>query len=171
MIILEGSDNVGKTTLAKKLGGVYRHLSRPPEDFDHATEYIDRVFEGVQDRFHLGAVVYGAMLGGGGTYPRPGVMRGIQRYLRWQGCLVIVMHCPRYHLSQLLDDNGKEEMYGRGQILDANDYYRALVGSSNRGEPWCDMDINVEAGFPSDEKAEEIHEIWRARWNNAHETK
>jgi hypothetical protein len=67
MLIVEGPDCVGKTTLCKKLlehlpNHAYQHLSRPPIGFDsywwHAKQ-MNRFI--VQDRFHLGEMVYPAL--------------------------------------------------------------------------------------------------------------
>lgn len=185
MIILEGADGVGKTTAAwtmcKYLQSLeatppsdvghtghkfYGHMSRPPEDFDHLSEYMDRVRYGVQDRFHLGSIVYGYILGGG-TYPSPQIMRVVQRYLVWQGCYVIIFHAQRHwlkqHMQELLEK--RNEMYRLDQILDANDAFRGLLCSSNRGEPYAHAGIDVTDGKFPDEATLKMHvEIWRKRF-------
>jgi GTPase SAR1 family protein len=64
MIIIEGPDGVGKTTLAKKLLGhlmshVYAHFTRLPPGFDYYWGYVDRMSRYVvQDRFHMSEVAY-----------------------------------------------------------------------------------------------------------------
>lgn len=174
MIILEGADGTGKTTLAHSLAqkmsdirGVpvhecYAHMSRPPEDFDHVRGYMN-VTPRVQDRFHLGAVVYGAILGGG-TYPSAERMRLVQNYLRWQGCLVVILYAERDVLRRRLRDSVKHEMYGHDQILTANDAYRALAMSSNRGSPYCDRSLDVSMAWPSEDFAKALIAEWSARW-------
>lgn len=169
MIIFEGADHTGKTTLARALTDAlpelkYRHMSKPAEDFDHVSGYFD-VGPYVQDRYHLGAVVYGRLLDAGSA-PTPRRMQLVQRYLRWQGTITVVFHCQRAVLAERLRLGGKREMYSSRQILAANDGYRALINSSNRGTPWADIDIDVTDRFPDidDAKVQSIIERWKATW-------
>jgi energy-coupling factor transporter ATP-binding protein EcfA2 len=71
IVILEGPDGSGKTTLAKTLqeryGLLYRHEGPPPEDVAPLTYYCDILEEHrhdniVFDRFALGERVYGPIL-------------------------------------------------------------------------------------------------------------
>tara|TARA_R100000152_G_C6728751_1_gene153713 strand:- start:335 stop:847 length:513 start_codon:yes stop_codon:yes gene_type:complete len=169
MLILEGADGVGKTTAALRvceLASVQRrHMSKPPEDFDHSTEYVERVFRGVQDRYHLGALVYGRMLGLG-TYPPAEVMRQVQAYLRWQGCLVVCLVAERPWLEERLLKSPKSEMYSNKLILDANDAYRSIAEASNRGEQYVDVVHNVSIkGWPTDGDIARWIERWTELWN------
>lgn len=68
MLVIEGGDLVGKSTLVKR--AVERlnargwphmpmHLTRPPEDFDYYQGYVDKMsLETVWDRFHLSCLAY-----------------------------------------------------------------------------------------------------------------
>jgi len=173
MIILDGSDCVGKTTTAERLRALagptvglelgYRHLSRPPPDFDHMREYMEGVGQHVQDRYHLSSIVYGKILGGG-TYISARRMLTVQRYLRWQGALVVVFYGGREWLRDQLAKSVKKEMYSREQILDANDAFKALATVQSRGEPLCDMSIDVSAGWPTDETLKGLLTAWGERW-------
>jgi thymidylate kinase len=64
MLIIEGSDGAGKTTLCRKLlqhlpGHIYAHFSRLPPEFDYYWGYAERMScQIVQDRFHLSEIVY-----------------------------------------------------------------------------------------------------------------
>lgn len=177
MIILEGADCTGKTTLAQALaarmavvlgGGAedwrscYRHMSRPEPDFDHVRGYLD-VSARVQDRYHLGAIVYGAIIGGG-SFPTAARMRVVQRYLRWQGCMVVILHADRSALRKRLVSSTKAEMYSIDDILDANDAYRALIGSVNRGQPYCDFDADTSAWPALEPLAAKLVDQWSQRW-------
>lgn len=70
LIVIEGPDKTGKTTLAKaiaeQLGYEYKHFSAPKGS--PADEYIDFLLKlkrpTVCDRFHLGELVYGPMFRG-----------------------------------------------------------------------------------------------------------
>lgn len=178
MIILEGADCVGKTTAAQAICEIiqkryaptvhhtklYGHMSKPDSSFDHFSDYISMVREGVQDRFHLGSIVYGRMLGCG-NYPTSRKMRSLQRYLSWAGCYVVIMTAERRWLYEKLQKSLKEEMYSVEQILDANECYRALADTSNRGVKWCDASWDVTAkGWPKAEDLEKFVDAWRERW-------
>jgi len=178
MIIIEGSDQLGKTTLARKLSiqlssvlygdedhteRVYRHMTRPPDGFDHLTGYVERVGPHVWDRFHLGALAYGRLTGNGGC-PNPRQMLWVQRYLRWQGAIVIVMHADRWWLKEHLDST-REEMYSKQTILDVNDIFVMISRSSNHGEKYCDFSIDVTDGaWPNEQTVEMLVNTWRERW-------
>jgi hypothetical protein len=168
MLIIEGSDNVGKTTACRKMEvligkGSYRHLSRPPDDFDHVREYMERIGPYVQDRFHLGAITYGRMTKNGNC-PTSRDMLMVQRYMRWQGCIVVVMHAERDWLRRSTFNKG--EMYPLDTILDVNSAFIALTKTTNRGEPYCDLAYDVsKRGYPSDETLSEWVDLWRSRWN------
>jgi len=178
MIIIEGSDQVGKTTLAKKLSKrisaelygndahferVYRHLSRPPADFDHLVGYIERVGPVVWDRFHLGAIAYGKLTKNGGC-PTPKQMLWVQRYLRWQGAIVLVIHADRWWLKEQLDST-RTEMYKEDTILDVNDIFRMIAKSSNHEEPYADLEHDITDGnWPDDKMIDDLIQMWRERW-------
>lgn len=178
MIIIEGADQVGKTTFANALARrmsrelyaneglydrVYRHLSRPPADFDHFNGYVERVGPHVWDRFHLGAIAYGKLLGHGGC-GTPKQMLWVQKYLRWQGAIVIILHADRWWLKEHLDRT-RDEMYTHDLILDVNDIFRMLSKNANHGELYCDFEHDVTDGkFPDDKMLEQVMEAWRERW-------
>lgn len=176
MIILEGTDHTGKTTFAKLLcekiaaqfGGpsinYYRHMTKPREDFDHVAGYMDGIGTWVQDRYHLGSLVYGRILGGG-CYPSARRMRIVQAYLRWRGCLTVIFTCSRDSLHERLKKSvDKEEMYRHDQILDAGDAYNGLSVSRNVNEDYCDFTIDVTDKFPDENTAETVMAMWRARY-------
>jgi hypothetical protein len=67
MLIIEGTDGIGKTTLCKKLlerlyahgPWVYRHFTKLPESWKYPYDYLAHMSRFVvQDRFHLSEVVY-----------------------------------------------------------------------------------------------------------------
>lgn len=174
MIILEGADQVGKTTaarvLAKKIAthvGVtedlaYRHMSRPPADFDHFEGYLSDMTPRAQDRYHLGAIVYGMMLNRG-TYPHAQRMLLLMRMLRWRGALTIVMYSEDKWLRENLV--ARNEMYNREVILASNLAFMHLASNALNGEPYCQLAYNVTRhGYPSEETLEEWFKIWKAQW-------
>jgi hypothetical protein len=72
IVILEGPDGCGKTTLAKELvalGWVYRHDGLPPKDRDNIAYYLEKLWiamnsieDTVFDRFWLGERIYGPVV-------------------------------------------------------------------------------------------------------------
>lgn len=64
MLIIEGTDAVGKTVLAKKFveelpDHVYRHLSRLTDSFDRFWGYVEHASSfAVQDRYHMSEIAY-----------------------------------------------------------------------------------------------------------------
>jgi thymidylate kinase len=72
MIVIEGADGTGKTTLAREIekrGWKYVHNGPPPEGislYDHYTEQIlaARGKKVVFDRLHVGELVYGPVMRG-----------------------------------------------------------------------------------------------------------
>lgn len=165
MLILEGADCIGKTTTAKRICKIFdlqmRHMSRPDSNFNHA--YEGMLGRHVQDRFHLGEVVYGRMLMGGGPYTSFDKMKLIQSYLRWQGCLTVIMYAEEEWLRNQLKKQyeGREEMYSVPQILAANEAYRRLATADNHGEPYCDVSFNVTDGWPCDGEITTWFMSWR----------
>lgn len=178
MIIVEGADGVGKTTLCKKLAvkiqeilkidNAYRHMSKPADDFDHLAGYFREIGPHAQDRFHLGSIVYGVMLRRGNA-PTPQKMKLLQRYLRWQGAVVIVMYGSREWLHKQLIDSPKPEMYSVDDILLANEGFAALATEHNRGEPFADIPYNCTTDkWPSDSFVDSMIIEWKRRFLNRH---
>lgn len=172
MIILEGADHTGKTTFAQKiceilatrLGGspssYYGHMTRPSDDFDHVVGYMSQVTSRCQDRFHLGSIVYGYILCGG-SFTTPRKMRVVQQYLRWRGCITVIMSCERDKLrKRLASAVDRKEMYSNDKILDANEAFRGLAFSTNSGVMYADHHIDVTDKWPDEDKATEIIDDW-----------
>lgn len=171
MIILEGPDQIGKTTAAMRLRQMiaeytrrpetdcYRHMSKPDLNFDHFESYIAGLGSHVQDRFHLGAIVYGLLLGRG-SYPSSQHMLIVQRMLRWRGALTIIMHGEQQWMRENL--KSRAEMYNAEQILVSNQAFAMLAGSTNCGESYCQIAYNVSrCGYPSEETLRFWFETWK----------
>lgn len=153
MLIIEGSDNLGKTKAAKRLLELsrsmaewehptyYSHMSRPHPSFNFSTDYIPRMsVDAIQDRFHLGSLVW-----------HQGVMtdvklRWLEGHLRIRGSFIVIfVASDRDWYDKHLQGSPKPEMFGHHALLNANDKYRSLVDSVDHdivvdvsGEKWPD---------------------------------
>lgn len=130
MLIIEGSDLTGKTTLAKTLlkelkGFKYQHLSRLPDEFDRYWDYCRLVNPGiVQDRFHMSEPVY-ARVRGDETTLGPEQYRLIDAMLRCYGAFTVVLICED---DALLESRWREgEMYDVSSVKRANNFYTRIV--------------------------------------------
>lgn len=125
MLIIEGADLVGKTTLAHKLvkeldGHVYKHFSRLPESFDYFWGYVENaVTHSVQDRFHMSEVPYALCRG---EEPRVRNYEMLSAYLRCHCCAFTVV---LYAEDRLIEERyvAEREMYDLSQVLSANRWF------------------------------------------------
>lgn len=134
MLILEGPDCVGKTTIAREIcskhpSWAYRHMTRPPDGFDHFGGYLDQLQSRcVFDRFHLGALVYGNVATSQGQDTHMERLFAVARAIRFFGGITVVMYAgDDMWLGDKLSENGRHEMYSRNQIMLVNEVYRWLA--------------------------------------------
>lgn len=139
MIVIEGADCTGKTTLGKRLCKeydlAYKHMSAPGEGFDHLYFYVSNYEDKVLwDRYHLGALVYGWRLGLS-NIGQMWELDAARRFLKERGVIVIVLHStPRQIIDRF---SSKDEDYSPGQVLEANELFRKLP------DDWVDIRIDV----------------------------
>lgn len=128
MLIIEGPDCVGKTTLAKQLleylpRHIYTHFTRLPEGFDYYWDYVDRMSRYIiQDRFHLSEVVYSTAIGRECrldelTYGM------IDAKLRMLGGMVVLITADADLIEQRWD---KSQMFSLDKTLIAADKYNRI---------------------------------------------
>lgn len=125
MLIFEGTDCTGKTTLAHAClsrlpGYVYQHLSKPDPSFDFLWGYI-RMYNprAVYDRFFLSELVYTVCRGEGCRvehWQQEAMFDFISKH-----CYVVLMTASDEHLTRLAGD--KPEMYSLAQIKQANELF------------------------------------------------
>lgn len=132
MLIVEGPDLVGKTTLCNSLlqnpyffghGFTYRHLTILPSGFDYYWGYIDLISERViQDRFHLSQRAYHEVT-------RPGLanplthekQRLVDAKLRLIGAVTVVITAePELITSRFKTER---EMFTLKEVLEVNERY------------------------------------------------
>jgi len=138
MLIIEGSDCLGKTTLAHKLVSLaadmnkypvfYSHMSRPNKAFDFFEHYKDRMsMFAVQDRFHLGGLVWHE-----GEISEAS-LEIIEGWLMSIGSMTIVLYASdeKWYRRRLERDN-------RGNLLDIDTMCKAnRTYMLFKGEPGC----------------------------------
>lgn len=171
MLIVEGADCLGKTTLCKELvkrlgstmpGIVYRHLSRLPFRWAYPGNYkrlIDRCV--VQDRFHMSEIVYRAA-----REPQNGQLLGHEDYrlvdgwLRAAGAVTVIV-TAKYDVlcSKFKAYKHADEMYDEAVVQTANRAYLNVsngVGGFQGYRPDFDFMIRLDRSddWPSERKAE-----------------
>jgi len=165
MFIIEGADNLGKTTAAKKIVKIckeklgfptsYFHMGRPNERFNFSTHYRDhmKIFS-VQDRFHLGAWVY---------HP-PGTMS--LDTLKWveaelairASYTVIFVPADDNAYLERLQNSKRDEMLSPEEIVESGIKFRNLIPMVQH-----DAVFFFNGTYPSDELLEKWASEWVAR--------
>lgn len=138
LIVIEGPDKTGKTTLAKaiadKWGFKYKHFSAPKGS--PADEYIDFLLNlkepTVCDRFHLGELVYGPMFRGkAGITPLELVT--IERVMRLKQTIIVHAVTNMKLANQRLDVSTEHEVVNKPQNLAAAEGFAKVVPLTNAG--------------------------------------
>ena len=168
MIILEGPDHIGKTTVAKRIceftGWKYEHLGVPDKDWDYFIDYLCRLRPNtVWDRFHLGGWVYGHQLGLHKHELTEDRMYLITNFInKVAHYTTIILYTEKWFwLENHLLSLPKKELYSHEEILEVNDCYYALsIGNFNSDQgkkvKCCDIAFDVsENKFPTDKEIKE----------------
>lgn len=180
MILIEGPDHVGKTTIAKKLADMmtedldivgdlpYVHMSKPSIDFDYRADYLAHYNRKpcVYDRGHLGALIYGNILGlhdTKGYNLRRAEM--ISNWFRQQGGMIVVVTALDSFLQKQLTENKKPEMFSDEAIEMANIFFCDLA--NDRDHNLVDRYVCL-ADFMTDDHVGDIYNSWRERWSKIH---
>lgn len=138
LIVIEGPDKTGKTTLAKaiaeQLGYEYVHFSAPKGS--PADEYIDFLLKlkrpTVCDRFHLGELVYGPMFRGkAGITPLELVT--IERVMRLKQTILIHAVTNMKLANQRLVHSTEHEVVDTRQNIAAAQGFAKVVPLTNAG--------------------------------------
>lgn len=127
MLIVEGADLVGKTTLCKELvkrlnelqhPHIYRHLSRLPNSFHRYYGYQSMAaIHSVQDRFHMSEPVYAAMRGDE-TPLTPWLYDQVDAMLLLKSAFTVVVYAINEDLIR--SRWGRDEMYDLESVLAVN---------------------------------------------------
>lgn len=168
MIIIEGTDLVGKTVLCHhlvrmldKLGAphIYAHISKLPDAFHPYSDYIPLINPNVvQDRFHLSRQTYGAVFKNQHVNTRD-VHRLLDAHVRLAHGFIVVITMPPDRLRLLMRD---DEMYDIDGIIAVNEEFCKLVKS---GEVDVDMHIALQQHDWAVDYREDIINAYLARRN------
>lgn len=170
MLILEGADLVGKTTLCRDLltwsyfkdrGYIYSHFSRLPARFPRVWGHIEHAHRfTIQDRFHLGDPLYTQARQDDAFCLGPEQYRIVDGYLRFLGAYTIIITAPDALIIRRLEESGRLEMYDPHTILRANALYKSVVEHGSLGDYKIDWDyhIHVTDTIPSHKVKEAINE-------------
>lgn len=148
MLILEGTDCVGKTTLAhklvqvlNKLGSpvVYQHMSRLPDSFDRYHGYINLMCTNVvKDRFYLSenAYCYGRM-----EHPTISSeqLRLLDAHARMLGAYTVLVTASLEVIRERYEKLKEREMYSLDLVERVHGYYNRLHAASK-----VDIDLSVD---------------------------
>ena len=169
MLIIEGPDLVGKTTLAGKFlealpRHMYRHFGLLPPHFDYFHDYdIHSGHYFVQDRFHMSELVYGTVCRGQ-TPITPNLYRFIDAMLTLKGMITVVI-C--FEDPAMLKERYKErkEMYDVGQCLAVNSAYFDIENTFDRYDIQYDFFIKLNEDMPyvTDRQAQIILDAYLER--------
>lgn len=172
MLIIEGSDNLGKTTLAKKIvrrvSGmgipvVYSWMTRPNEQiFDFFKDYKKMINPcAVQDRFHLGGLAYH-----NDKIPLHR-LQIINSWIRSVGGLIVVLYAndEKWYEKHIQADKRKsilsiEEMCAGNHFFKNYAKSGDLDFSNNILPLFCQQSTPY---FVSDSNVEELIEEWTRR--------
>lgn len=131
MLIVEGADNIGKTTLCRVLvdkinaessrAWTYSHATKFPHNFDFCNDYVSLIRRrAVQDRFHLSELAYNKT-------PRltDDKLAIVQANLLLNGAYVVVLTATDERIAHNWKD--EREMFSISEARRANNVFRSLA--------------------------------------------
>ena len=166
MLIIEGTDQLGKTTLCKKLlkelpNHIFASFTRLPPRFNYLTDYMHRASTRVvQDRFHMSEIAYAYARGESSTVLSPERYRLVDAYLRLNACSFTVILYTFEDLSKRWKI--RDEMYSVNVASKANEVFKQIAqrGHFKYGDrlyaPDVDITINLRDGYVGDDFIEQI---------------
>lgn len=159
MLIVEGCDMVGKTTLAQALTThlnnrghphIYTHFSKLPSQFHHVWGYLPFFHPHVvQDRFYMSRFAYGRACRNQ-VVPTDVERRILESWFHLVGGYRVVVFADERFLQQQWESKGdRREMYDLDQIKRTNQHYVHMLATK---ELHVDMEIRVanDGVWPTD---------------------
>ena len=177
MIIIEGTDCVGKTTLCKKLAKqtnmVYRHLTRLPDSFHRVFDYLPMFQPNyVCDRLWLSEYAY--CFGRRDVDPGSFYKRILESITTLSGALTVIVYCDTDTLREKYEVNKQDQMYNFDVVAEANNYFMAEVELSETiNYPIYYIDLESADAWPTDTHIEdiilqhnELQRQWKELWKS-----
>lgn len=148
LIILEGVDGAGKTTLAKAIEQnllktsamettvEVLHKSAPKADAVTEYEYPLSAYRPgdrrhvICDRWHLGEEVYGPHLRGSSLLDDPAAQLHVDMFLQARGAILVYVHETANTLRRRLRKRGDEDVIDLADIEDLQDAYGRAIARS-----------------------------------------
>lgn len=134
MIIVEGTDLVGKTTLCERLVQCssyplkYKHLSRLPDTFHRYYDYLPMIRPvNVYDRFHMSEIAYVAARREKQGSTNPMWYSALDRSIIKAAGMIVIITVDEYLIRERW---GRDEMYKQDVVLRANDAFLEIATSS-----------------------------------------
>lgn len=163
MIIIEGADLTGKTTLQKLLVAELRrikltyascHLGRMCDEDNQCEQYLDFIStRQVWDRFHMSEVVYRAE-DQRPTLVNPNSYREVDEWLEHEGCMTIIMTASTSELNRRFALRG-DQYYDLAQIHVLNSNYERIVRDQGLECRNVWFDINYDVCFHATNMAQQ----------------
>lgn len=171
MLIIEGPDLVGKTTLAHKIvkqmqalhdrPTVYQHFSRLPKSWDHYRHYIPYITpRTVMDRFIISELVYGKVCRNTQSIDAE-TLRLLEARLAMVGSMTIVITSTPDFLARQWRDRKREEMYELEHVIAVNEEYTRVLASVS-----YDVHYIVRDQFVDDTAVDRLCGGWQQRLLN-----
>jgi len=144
MLVIEGSDCLGKTTVAKKIVNkmmekgyptIYSHMGRPNEQlFDFFLDYKKMINPcAVQDRFHLGGLAYHH------DKITPQKLQIINSWIRSVGGMIVVLYAAdETWYKQRLENDKRRNLLPIVKLLDGNLVFQKYAKNED-----CDYIFNI----------------------------
>ncbi len=174
MLVIEGADLVGKTTLAMELirrgtqygPAVYRKLGLLPGHWNYKSDYINMMSPLVViDRFYLSELIYGRVCRNY-TPLTDKIVAELNDYLGLVGGLTLIITADNAVLDEQYVKRG-DDMYKLNQIKEVNAAYIEYAGTH---DPTFTYHYHVKAGglFPSADPlwVVGIENMWHHRLKN-----
>lgn len=157
MLIIEGPDLVGKTTLAlacqkilasKGYAHVYQHFTKLPEAFDQFLDYLPHIRRNVvQDRFHMSREAYGRALGNQAVNSLLEIQL-IDARIRMQGGMTVIVSASERFIRHQWQSKDRDEMYKLDDVIKVMKEYDRIHA---QGDFDVDHYFIADEGWPSPE--------------------